>query len=246
MSIFVHKLSIGIADTVMEDQNIKQDLIDLYSRYWDAYINNIRTKTYSAYPFLLWPQESYVFASTRIMICGQETQGWGIELDEEDPSIISPRRIVNIYNDFVNKGGYNSPYWNFSKRISRALSGVGIVYNNINKIGKRRGAGCDESIFQLTQAHFPVFKTEVDILRPDLIIFLTGPKYDRKIEKILGSFDKKKISGDKLISKLSFEDSSLPPAIRTYHPGYLQRKRLYGSYSEAVVQVVKEITSILH
>ena len=100
----------------MEDQIIKQSLIDLYSRYWDAYINNIRTKTYSAFPFLLWPRKSYVNADTRIMICGQETQGWGNELDKGDLSIIKPRMVVNIYNGFVNTGGYNSPYWNFRKK----------------------------------------------------------------------------------------------------------------------------------
>lgn len=230
----------------MEDQIIKQSLIDLYSRYWDAYINNIRTKTYSAFPFLIWPRKSYVNADTRIMICGQETQGWGNELDKEDISLINPRRVVNIYNGFVNTGGYNSPYWNFSKRISRALPGVGFVHNNINKVGKRKGAGCDENIFQLTKVHFPVFRTEVDILRPDLIVFLTGPKYDRRISEILGPFIEENISEDKFISRLSFKDSSLPPAIRTYHPGYLQRERLYGSYSEAVVKATKEIISILH
>ena len=98
----------------------------------------------------------------------------------------------------------------------------------------------------MTKVHFPVFRTEVDILRPDLIVFLTGPKCDRRISEILGPFLEENFSEDKFISRLSFKDSSLPPATRTYHPGYLQRERLYGSYSEAVVKATKEIISILH
>ena len=225
----------------MDEQTIKQSLLDLYKRYWDGYIENIRKTTFSAWPFLIWPRQSYSTAPVRIMICGQETQGWGNELDTTDPGLVSPRRIADIYNGFVNNGGYNSPYWNFSKRVAKAFPDARFVHENIVKIGKRKGAGCDESIFRLGLEHFPVVREEINILKPDLILFLTGKDYDERIRAVLGYFTSERIDADRYIKRLTFADPALPPAIKTYHPGFLQRNGWYHDYANAIIGEIKQI-----
>lgn len=225
----------------MSELHLNESLLELYEKNWSGYIENIRKKTFSAFPFLLWPKPGYAEAPVRIMICGQETQGWGNELDGEDPSSITPRRIAGIYNGFVNEGGYNSPYWNFSNKIAKALPNVGFVHNNIVKIGRREGAGCDEDIFTLSKKYFPVVREEITFLKPDLIIFFTGSSYDTRIGEVLGEFSSESIAEDRYIERVTFRDTTLPPAIKTYHPGYIQRNGWYWDYSEAIIAEIKKI-----
>lgn len=50
------------------------------------------------------------------MFCGQETQSWNSE-EYNDPYKASVDSVMRRYNVFVNNDGYNSPYWNFQRRI---------------------------------------------------------------------------------------------------------------------------------
>lgn len=227
----------------MDDKEVKEKLSDLYKDNWRGYIDNIRKTTNCAYPFLILPRRSYCEYDKRIMICGQETQGWGNELDGMNPDEVSPQRIMNIYNGFVNSGAYNSPYWNFSHRIEEALPEARTVHNNIVKVGKRTGAGCDDSINALALQHFNVFRREPEILRPNVILFLTGPNYDWRIKSVLGGFSARTVAPGMFIDRLSFADTSLPPAFRTYHPGYIQRQGMFQQYAETIA---KEISSIIN
>ena len=66
-------------------KSMKDELLNLYSMYWDEYIENVRKVSNSASPFLIVPRDNYCTAKNRIMICGQETQGWCNELDNKNP-----------------------------------------------------------------------------------------------------------------------------------------------------------------
>ena len=203
-------------------------LRDLYETYWDSYLEHIRFNPdlTAAFPFLIFVPKEYEAADFKVMFCGEETQGWGGEF--EDKPNVTVRNLQRIYNGFVNGNGYNSPYWNFQRRIISNHSHCGYIRNNIVKIGKKRQAGCDENIDRLTRKYFPVFKRELEILRPDLIIFLSGTGvYDWKIKLALGAFKKISMSDKFTFERLEFADPEIPHAIRLNHPAWLQRKRLY-------------------
>lgn len=186
-------------------------LFNLYQNHWDDYIAKIRNngKKEAAFPYLIHVPSSYSNADIRIMICGQETYGWGNEYDGKDA--VTVKEIRDIYHGFVNIGnGYNSPFWNFQKRIINHFPNIGFIRNNIVKIGKRHSPGCDDYIDSLTDKYFRVFRTEVEILQPHLIIFLTGNgKYDVKIRTNLGPFSVKSLSEKFLFEQLRFEDETL-------------------------------------
>lgn len=222
---------------------MKDELLNLYSKYWDGYIENVRKVSNSAYPFLIVPRDNYCTAKNRIMICGQETQGWCNELDNKNPEEVTPKMVMSFYNGFVNGGAYSSSYWHFGHRLEKMLPEAGFVYNNIVKIGKRRSAGCDDSIYRLSLKHFPVYRKELDILNPDVIIFLTGKYYDWRIRETLGDFRTEVISPGIFIERIIFNDSSIPTAYRTYHPRYIiQILKKYKEYSRILVD---EISSLL-
>lgn len=232
---------------------MNKQLSQLYSLYWDSVIQNIYKSKGSAYPFLITATQHYQNASKRVMICGQETQGWGGEY--KDPDVVQPDNIMNLYNGFVNHdnhGGpiqrpgyivskhraYISPYWNFIWRVMRANPDVGFVMQNVVKIGKRSGAGCNEDIYQLTKEYFPVWRKELDILRPDCIIFLSGT-YDDRISEVAGHFKKEKVHGvDGRLDKLIFEDKAMPIAYRTNHPRYLQSDNKYFSMATVLIDII--------
>lgn len=227
----------------------------LYEKYWDSFITNVYKATMKegkpicAYPFLIQATKHYINASKRVMICGQETQVWGIEF--HNPDLTNQSDLLQLYNKFVNKNheeglrekpGYNSPYWNFQWKIISASPEIGFVTQNLVKVGKYASAGCDNTIYELTKKYFPVWKDELKILKPDCILFLTGPHYDQRIREIVGEFKTMAIDGtDGFLDELIFNDPTMPKAYRTYHPRFLQSKKKYFHIAQKISDIVNNL-----
>lgn len=240
---------------------MNDQLLQLYSQYWDEMIQNIYKANEeshpAAYPILIQVTPQYQNATKRVMFCGQETFSWGTN-EFPNPDTTTPDDIISLYNAFVNRNNNGepikrpgcyiksqkaniSPYWNFQWYIMQRNPKVGFVAQNIVKIGKRSNVGCDEFIFQQTKEYFPVWNKELEILHPDYIIFLTG-SYDRRIREIAGDFESFSIDGtDGLLKELKFNNPSMPKAYRTNHPGWLQRK---GKYIQIASVLSNIITSL--
>lgn len=224
-------------------------LLHLYETHWDNFINKIY-KPYlgkCSYPFLIKTTQHYENAAKRVMICGQETQGWGGEYPNPDST--KPDLLMSLYDGFVNqnndggkinKPGYNSPYWNFNWRLMQANPDVGFVFQNVVKVGKYSLAGCDNDIYQLTKQYFPVWKEELQILKPSIIIFLTG-NYDWRIKEIVSEFDVIHIdTGRELfLDELKFQDVHIPRAYRTNHPRRLQMDKRYFTTANILTEIIK-------
>lgn len=235
---------------------MNEELTALYEKYWNSFINNVYIPNMSSkpnqppkcsYPYLIQVTKHYISASQRVMICGQETQGWGGEYP--DPSLANPKALMGIYNGFVNqnndgsnakKPGYNSPYWNFNWRLMQANPDVGFVFQNVVKVGKYALAGCDNNIYELTKCYFPVWQEELNILKPDIIIFLTG-NYDWRIRQVVGEFHSTPVEGDEFLHELHFENKAIPRAFRTNHPAYLQRKHRFFNVANILSEIIRTI-----
>ena len=221
--------------------DINSLLLNLYNKFWQNYLSDVRDSCSepAAFPFLIEAERSYISASNRVMLCGQETQGWCNEYDTQTEPV-SIEQVCKVYRDFVWNNGYNSPYWGFIKALKENLPEAGYVINNIVKIGRRYDPGCNDDINEKARTHFPVNREEFRILNPNKIVFLTGPNYDWRIQEVLGPFTKKRVN-DKLkcLDILTFEDPSLPQAIRCYHPAYLRRRSLTTSYLDEIIKFCK-------
>jgi hypothetical protein len=213
-------------------------------------------KEQPAYPLLLKiNEEKYHNADLRIMIFGQETNSWEQQVSKEpiplNNSIDFTEQTVdtfmNFYNHFLNekltKKGIKSPFWNAHCKIQKGLSKkkVEIVWNNVYKIGNRlkNRNRPHENIRKMENASFDVISKEIEILKPDVLIFFTGPHYDPRVDK---KFHIKEVN--KLSSKISSDELALLsleneiPAYRTYHPRYLQSKKL--RYINLIVDGINE------
>lgn len=212
-------------------------LKEIYEKYWGNYLAHIKSNPniQAANPFLIVVPSNYYEKRIKVMICGQETQGWGNEFDD-CPEKATLDAVLGIYAGFVNGGGYNSPYWQFINSLRKACPGVGFVCNNIVKIGKKYGPGCDDSINDLALKYFPVIPEEINLLQPDVILFLTGPNYDWRIRKALGDFKTKQVENIKRFDEIIFDDTSLPKAFRCYHPRYLRQCGQENTVRSLIVQ----------
>ncbi|MBQ8778618.1 MAG: hypothetical protein IJZ49_02755 [Alistipes sp.] len=219
-------------------------LYELYSSRWDNFKEKIQSKVESAMPFLIVPTNDYCLSEKRIMIVGQETDSWAGEV-YDFPEEQTPCNVLKVYDRFVNRGGYNSPYWDFIRAIKdTAPSNTKFVINNVVKIGKKRGAGCDDYINSLTLEHMNLLSQELEILKPDMILFLTGPNYDHRIEAAFGKIKTEKAEANlsaRQLAKLQFSDSGMPPSYRCYHPAYLRRSKNFDRYLDIINDIIKKL-----
>lgn len=231
---------------IIKEHNYSQNkmtkaLHTLYSAHWCDYKEQVQSRVECAMPFLVVPTNEYCASERKIMIVGQETDSWGGEV-YDFPEEQTPDNVMNVYDRFVNRGGYNSPYWDFIREIKdTAPSNTNFVINNVVKIGKKSDVGCDDNINTLTLQYFHLFQDELKILKPDMILFLTGPYYDHRIKAAFGEFKLDKVIselGTRKFAKIQFVDNEMPTAYRCYHPAYLRRSRNFARYLEIISNII--------
>ena len=212
-------------------------LLLLYQQYWDALISTPNRNRLSN-PLLLYinDEEKYQNADLKIMFFGQETNMWEGELGDKRID-----ELLHTYSEFFGKGkcfSYGGQFWNAVRDYVHSIKqiapdkSVEFVWNNLIKVGKADSKGKPEAdLIEFQKKEFPVIKEEIEILKPDLIIFFTGPYYDsyfadewyNAIFTDLHNWKKRELAAVK---------HELLPAntFRTYHPNYLYRKgKLYYS-----------------
>jgi len=160
------------------------------------------------------------------MIFGQETNSWCNECGDKSSFSNNIDKSISIYEKFYLNNGiksYKGPFWNEFKRIKKEIkkhnnSSV-IIWNNINKIG-RIGKGNLDAINKIQFENFMVIKDEIKILKPNIIIFLTGTDYDFFIKNNLRDF--KQIEVSESLYNLDFVNNySDINFFKTYHPNAL-------------------------
>jgi len=221
--------------------NINQQLFHLYSSKWsnlckafDPIINDDNATSIPTSPlFLCVDEEKYQKADLKVMFFGQETNGW-IEKDcyygGTDENL---KCLMDGYYDFLYNGKcwkHGGQFWNGVKRFQKILEeknpdkNIHYIWNNIIKIGKAEGIGKPlRHISDVERSHFTVIQDEIKIINPDLIVFFSGPNYDKVIVENFGHTEFVALPPftSRQLSKLS--NSVLKTAVRTYHPNYLWR-----------------------
>jgi len=230
---------------------MNDQLFQLYSSKWPALrsaFNTIyddeRLGNKPTNPLLIFidKEEEYRKADIRILICGQETNGW---FENGNGDIGS---VMNCYNEFFCGGkcwSYGGQFWNGFSRFRTLFENrypgkkIRYVWNNIVKIGKAEDKGMPPSyIYEIERNYFSVFKEELEILKPDLVLFLTGPHYDKILTDTFGElrFECLPTFSERALSKLNLPGSEL--AFRTYHPNYLWRHNINRFFKAIIDQTI--------
>ncbi len=228
---------------------MNSELIKLYESKWTLLskelgeINNDSTKEVKpANPLLLSVDNEFVNSDIKIMFIGQETNGWY-------ESISSIEELTKAYDDFYwsnrcyKRGGQ---FWNGVKLLKTLVQdkypnkNISAIWNNVLKIGKAKGKNKPpQYIRSIEHDYFKVIQEELKIIKPNVIIFLSGPYYDNIISEHF-QVDKYAIDESVSVRKLArLEIKGYKNCFRTYHPNNLYRSKNINQYFDAIVKEIK-------
>lgn len=144
-------------------------------------------------PFLLNVSEAYLNAPVRIMFVGKETNGWYGKLRKyyELPDGLSALKAR--YLDQFSRPSGSSAFLRRTKYLATELAGgnpSAICWNNLMKMDwYRRGRGFSRTSIDHSQELFTfsvaAVRFEIGLLKPHLIIFGTGHRYDLALKAVL-------------------------------------------------------------
>jgi hypothetical protein len=192
-------------------------------------------------PLLLCVDEKeYQIADLRVMFFGQETNSWNY-LFSNDMQL-----SIGCYNQFYNKEEcweYGGQFWNGVRRFARLLKekfyqrNIQFIWNNVIKIGKETMGRPPEYIYKVEREFLPVIKDEIRILKPNVILFLTGPNYDDVLADNFGQLNYESFSSYSKRQLSRFELLEVKNTFRTYHPNYLWRNDI-DSFFETIINEI--------
>ena len=157
---------------------------------FDPYVKNNPNLNIS-YPFFTGVSDKYISAEKRIMIVGQETKGWSVYKpdwtieDSQQWTIDYLNYQLHYSNDENLKERFgrrnSSPFWSFFKVFSK--NNLVPCWNNIDKaqrcFGNKTMPLTEEIEIELNKnlpnSKKTVFQNEIDITKPNVIVFITGP-----------------------------------------------------------------------
>jgi len=219
---------------------MNEKLKELYENKWDNLILNAKN-TDATYPLLIKVDDKYQNSDIKVMIVGQETDGWCGVLEDNKRDIVS---VQDTYFNYLykSKDKYNRPFWNrknfryFEEELIKIFSTkdkqVAFIWNNISKIGKNSSGKPTQEIENLEKEYFNLFEEELEILNPDIIIFTIGNR------KIPIKHKKIKLIKEEPVSEVELENYPNIIAVRTYHPN----ARIKGGkkkFKEDVVDLIR-------
>ncbi len=193
-------------------------LEDLYRVRWNDLIEHSGNIN-AAYPLLIKVNADYQSADLRVMIVGQETDGWIGQLHSNDKSVAEIQEEYFKYL-YSNKDKIRRPFWNrknfryYREQLSKRYPNkkIELIWNNVHKIGKTSRGKPTAGIMELEKRYFQVFGSELDILSPDIIIFLTGDRRIPARHLEIHTVHKEPVC------QVALTDYPDIFAVRTYHP----------------------------
>lgn len=222
--------------------DINDALLGIYKKYWPSLQEALGERDAVAekicYPWLIHSFPGYQQASIKVFIVGQEPGGWGFskqqayywgtsEWDYDADVLI--QRVLGIYKGFNLGNKHNSPFWTASRKLHRLINPScpedGFMQSNLIAIDqdkKRPDKELEESVCNA----FPVLPLEINVAKPNALIFFTGPQYDGRLIKTFGGAEFEEIvSYNKKALARVIHDKLPCHCYRTYHPHYIYRSK---------------------
>lgn len=231
---------------------------------YDAYVDDLYGQTWDeevSAPLLMHVFDEYLNMDKKIMIVGQETHGWGGSINGK-PSVNSLLKMYEgfalgksaDYNDGKKPRYLKSPFWNFSRSLFHRLNGHipsvrrgtdGFLWTNISKFDSKTSTPSDE-LQERNLKGFHLLKDEISITKPDIVIFLTGTKYDGRIASVFGGKVVEVASGVPL-HRIKTDNGELPlMTFKTEHPRTLCQHKKYKSekmYHKVLAEIIATVNA---
>lgn len=213
----------------------------------------------AAYPLLIAVPEEYTKADVRLMVFGQETNGYGTYGDVE---------CEHVVNDLLwEEEGYNwffgekrcyassAPFFNTAKQLITSLQKkntgkqISYLWNEVIKMGlagKTHPGTTSYWYDTIIKPHLNgLILKEIDLLKPDFLVFFSGPDYDRYIGDIFGNPEKKPVNGFSEREMCEFVIPNVKKTFRTYHPNYLYHNNPSRPKEDFIDALVEKLSNAM-
>ena len=236
----------------MDVSNLNQQLRAIYKPYPETtYNQKWQAADKVSAPLLMNAFEEYGYMAKKILFVGQETHGWGqmnkqsdAETLQKDYASFNLGKSAN-YGDGKLPRYLKSPFWNFSRslfyNLNKSVNGVsrktnGFLWTNISKFDTNSTTPNFE-LQEQNPAGFELLKQEIFIVKPDVVVFLTGRKYDCWLDRILAP-QKVDVLENNLLWMLNDPNQLLPKlTFQTQHPRTLCMQKVYGEVLNKVIEL---------
>lgn len=192
-------------------------------------------------------EKTYQSADIRMMVFGQETNNWHHQFQPD------MAKTLGWYAEFLEARRHKGKgtFWNSTRRFKKQLEEkypdkrVELVWNNVFKIGKTKRGKPGPDVRQIEESEFNVIQREIDILKPNLIIFLSGPYYDKHLKGKVTLRVNLWIDDDPYFNQVVFYSvENGIQAVRTYHPSYLRRSKQEDEIFNFIIEVLPKLTTL--
>jgi len=177
-------------------------------------------------PYLVSPSNKYIEQKNRLLIIGQETNGWSEYVENLD-------KQMQCYEEFnVGETYKSTPFWNVTRKVEKIINHeqFSCVGANINKfdVDQRRPKGKHETAISTLDN---ILVSEISILKPKICIFFTSHTFDYRLKEIFSEVELLKVDGFTTKELCQLKHPNLPElSFRTYHPKFLRINRKEGKF----------------
>ena len=216
-------------------------LAHLYSQEWPADVSA---------PLLMNIFAEYTQMPVKVLFVGQETHGWD-HLSKQLTVEMLQRMYASFdlgkhadYGDGKKPRYLRSPFWNFCRSCFYQLnqdSGVekktnGFLWTNISKFDSSSTTP-HADLQERNRFGFELFKQELSIIQPDVVVFLTGTKYDYWLDQLF-TLERESELDNGLLTMLHDSTGLLPRlSFQTKHPRTLCMQKSYRPVLNKLVEL---------
>lgn len=140
-------------------------------------------------PLLISISKAYLAAPVRIMFVGKETNGWWNKLAAYYTAENSLAALMTRYQQQMEKSKWQGRFFQMIRRTAQELTGAqvdAIAWTNLMRMDWEHGKGFSRNSKEfseaLTKMSQEMLRFEVELLKPDVIIFACGTSYDSVIK----------------------------------------------------------------
>jgi len=196
---------------------------------------------------------NYLNADLKILYVGKENNKWYDSKERIDNGIGDIlnkdqyfNSLIRLYYKFDLGKNYEKPFFDFLKifiediRIKKIKAGV--LWSNLLRFDCRKNWNLKNKIFEIDKNE--ILKKEIEILKPDVVIFVTGPGYDCFLDWTFLGCKSIQIGNTSKREKCIVKHNELPQkTYRIYHPDY---HMLYKKpHSEYTTELANEIIELI-
>ena len=224
-----------------DNSEVNQKLLKLFESKWgivEKVCNAVNDEELWTVLHLACVPPNYEKMKYKILIVGQENDGWGIE----DNARLSMFATL----DFLDSKDYNDrrPFFSFPYKFCKSINNLEDIQDskktyftwaNLREFSfnEEPKTSLGKEAQSIIDNEFNILEEEIKIINPDIVLFLTGHKYDCHIEKQLKGVEFKTVENYDKKQFARVEHEALPKnSFRIYHPLYLRYRKLENEYLE--------------